>query len=129
MAQSMAATGGFPLGKKPILSGSKILQMNLGFLGLQFSFGLQQANMTPIWAYLGADEANFPWLGIAGPLTGLIVQPHHRRDVRPHAFEMGAAHALLLDRCDHVHGGAVFHAAVAKHLDGVFHSVHSRRRQ
>jgi maltose/moltooligosaccharide transporter len=60
---------------KPKLSGSQILQMNLGFLGLQFSFGLQQANMTPIWAYLGADEANFPWLGVAGPLTGLIVQP------------------------------------------------------
>ncbi len=60
---------------KPHLSVSQILQMNLGFLGLQFSFGLQQANMTPIWGYLGADPANFPWLGIAGPLTGLIVQP------------------------------------------------------
>ncbi len=60
---------------KPHLSASKILQMNLGFFGLQFSFGLQQANMTPIWAYLGADPSNFPWLGIAGPLTGLIVQP------------------------------------------------------
>jgi maltose/moltooligosaccharide transporter len=60
---------------KPHLTSAQILQMNLGFLGLQFSFGLQQANMTPIWAYLGADEANFPWLGIAGPLTGLIVQP------------------------------------------------------
>ncbi len=60
---------------KPHLSVAQILQMNLGFLGLQFSFGLQQANMTPIWAYLGADESNFPWLGIAGPLTGLIVQP------------------------------------------------------
>ena len=47
--------------------------MNLGFLGLQFSFGLQQAN--PIFAYLGADEKDFPWLGIAGPLTGLVVQP------------------------------------------------------
>jgi maltose/moltooligosaccharide transporter len=64
---------GLPI--KPHLSASRILQMNLGFLGLQFSFGLQQANMTPIWAYLRADEANFPWLGIAGPLTGLIVQP------------------------------------------------------
>jgi maltose/moltooligosaccharide transporter len=75
MAQAMAATGGMSMGSKPILSASKILQMNLGFLGLQFSFGLQQANMTPIWAYLGADEADFPWLGIAGPLTGLIIQP------------------------------------------------------
>jgi maltose/moltooligosaccharide transporter len=49
--------------------------MNLGFLGLQFSFGLQQANMGPIWGYLGAEEKNFPFLLIAGPLTGLIVQP------------------------------------------------------
>ena len=64
----MAATG-----IKPHLSIARILQMNLGFLGLQFSFGLQQAN--PIFAYLGADEADFPWLGIAGPLTGLLVQP------------------------------------------------------
>jgi maltose/moltooligosaccharide transporter len=66
----MSATG-----LKPHLSWAQILQMNLGFLGLQFSFGLQQANMTPIWAYLGAEESSFPWLGIAGPLTGLIVQP------------------------------------------------------
>lgn len=58
---------------KPHLSLPRILQMNLGFLGLQFSFGLQQAN--PIFAYLGASEKDFPWLGIAGPLTGLIVQP------------------------------------------------------
>ncbi len=61
--------------KKPHLSIAKILQMNLGFLGLQFSFGLQQANMSPIWGYLGAKEANFSWLGVAGPLTGLLVQP------------------------------------------------------
>ncbi len=60
---------------KPRLSISQILQMNLGFLGLQFSFGLQQANMGPIWGYLGAEESNYAWLGVAGPLTGLIVQP------------------------------------------------------
>jgi maltose/moltooligosaccharide transporter len=60
---------------KPHLSFGKILQMNLGFLGLQYSFGLQQANMSPIWGYLGAKEADFSWLGIAGPLSGLIVQP------------------------------------------------------
>jgi maltose/moltooligosaccharide transporter len=61
--------------RKPHLSVMQILQMNLGFLGLQFSFGLQQANMSPIWGYLGQKEADFAWLGIAGPLTGLIVQP------------------------------------------------------
>jgi maltose/moltooligosaccharide transporter len=71
----MAFTGEANSANKPMLSAAQILQMNLGFLGLQFSFGLQQANMTPIWAYLGADEADFPWLGIAGPLTGLIIQP------------------------------------------------------
>jgi maltose/moltooligosaccharide transporter len=75
MAQAMTESGSVNSGNKPMLSAAQILQMNLGFLGLQFSFGLQQANMTPIWAYLGADEADFPWLGIAGPLTGLIIQP------------------------------------------------------
>ncbi len=60
---------------KPHLSLSKILQMNLGFLGLQFSFGLQQGNMAPIYSYLGAEEASLPILQLAGPMTGLIVQP------------------------------------------------------
>ncbi|WP_395327442.1 MFS transporter [Novosphingobium sp. BL-8H] len=49
--------------------------MNLGFFGLQFSFGLQQANMGPIYAYLGASEAIMPLLWLAGPVTGLLVQP------------------------------------------------------
>ena len=49
--------------------------MNVGFLGLQFSFGLQQSNMSPIYSYLGADEASLPLLWLAGPMTGLLVQP------------------------------------------------------
>ncbi|WP_225206126.1 MFS transporter [Novosphingobium huizhouense] len=49
--------------------------MNLGFLGLQFSFGLQQGNMGPIYSYLGADEASLPILSLAGPVTGLLIQP------------------------------------------------------
>jgi maltose/moltooligosaccharide transporter len=60
---------------KPRLTPWRIAEMNLGFLGLQFSFGLQQANMSPIWAYLGAEEKNFAFLSIAGPLTGFILQP------------------------------------------------------
>jgi maltose/moltooligosaccharide transporter len=60
---------------KPLLTAGQIVKMNVGFLGLQFSFGLQQANMSPIWAYLGADYANIPWLNLAGPVTGLLVQP------------------------------------------------------
>ena len=61
--------------KKPKLSFGQIINMNFGFLGLQYSFGLQQANMSPIYSYLGADEANLPYLWLAGPMTGLLVQP------------------------------------------------------
>ena len=60
---------------KSRLSFGRILEMNLGFLGLQFSFGLQQSNMGPIYGYLGADEATLPLLWLAGPMTGLIIQP------------------------------------------------------
>jgi maltose/moltooligosaccharide transporter len=60
---------------KARLSLARIVEMNLGFLGLQFSFGLQQSNMGPIYSYLGADEATLPLLWLAGPMTGLIVQP------------------------------------------------------
>jgi maltose/moltooligosaccharide transporter len=49
--------------------------MNVGFFGIQYSFGLQQSNMSPIYKYLGADEASLPLLWLAGPMTGLIVQP------------------------------------------------------
>ena len=60
---------------KPRLSLWRIIQMNLGFLGLQFSFGLQQSNMSPIYKYLGAEESALPLLWLAGPMTGLIIQP------------------------------------------------------
>ena len=49
--------------------------MNFGFFGIQFSFGLQQSNMSAIYRYLGADEASLPLLWLAGPITGLLVQP------------------------------------------------------
>ncbi len=60
---------------KPHLSFWQILRMNFGFFGIQYSFGLQQANMSPIYKYLGADEASLPLLWLAGPMTGLLVQP------------------------------------------------------
>lgn len=75
----MTKTGTAPFGEaernRPRLSFGRILEMNLGFLGLQFSFGLQQGNMGPIYSYLGADESQLPILQLAGPLTGLIIQP------------------------------------------------------
>ena len=60
--------------KKPTLNIFQIFNMNFGFLGLQFSFALQQTNMSPIYRYLGADENN-AILWLAGPITGLIIQP------------------------------------------------------
>ncbi|MED5621928.1 MFS transporter [Ideonella sp. BN130291] len=60
---------------KPHLNFWQIVNMNVGFFGIQFSFGLQQSNMSPIYRYLGADEASLPLLWLAGPMTGLIVQP------------------------------------------------------
>ncbi|WP_299682463.1 MFS transporter [uncultured Dokdonia sp.] len=61
--------------KKPKLSFWQIWNMNVGFLGIQFSFGLQQSAVNPIFLYLGATEDLLPILNIAGPVTGLIVQP------------------------------------------------------
>ncbi len=60
---------------KPHLSFAQILNMNFGFFGIQYSFGLQQSNMSPIYTFLGADEGSLPYLWLAGPMTGLIVQP------------------------------------------------------
>jgi len=53
----------------------QIMTMNFGFFGVQFSFGLQQSNMSAIYKYLGAEEAELPLLWLAGPVTGLVVQP------------------------------------------------------
>ena len=64
-----------PAKVKPTLSFWQIWNMSFGFLGIQYGFGLQQANMSPIYRYLGADEASIPGLWLAGPLTGLLLQP------------------------------------------------------
>tara|TARA_R110000744_G_scaffold50555_1_gene109231 strand:- start:14664 stop:15983 length:1320 start_codon:yes stop_codon:yes gene_type:complete len=60
---------------KPSLNFWQIFNMNVGFLGIQYSFGLQQTAINPIFLYLGAPEDMLPILNIAGPVTGLIVQP------------------------------------------------------
>ncbi len=61
--------------KKPKLSFWQIFNMNVGFLGIQYSFGLQQSAINPIFLFLGAKEEILPILNIAGPITGLVVQP------------------------------------------------------
>lgn len=61
--------------QKPRLSFLQIWNMCFGFLGVQFGMGLTLANMSPIYRYLGAEESELPILWLAGPITGLIVQP------------------------------------------------------
>lgn len=61
--------------QKKQLSFWQILTMNFVFFGVQFSFGLQQSNMSAIYRYLGVNEAELPMLWLAGPVTGLQVQP------------------------------------------------------
>ncbi|MFK8059556.1 MAG: MFS transporter [Polaribacter sp.] len=61
--------------KKPTLSFWQIFNMNVGFLGIQFSFGLQQTAVNPIFSFLGASHEDLPLLNLAGPVTGLIIQP------------------------------------------------------
>jgi maltose/moltooligosaccharide transporter len=52
-----------------------IWNMSFGFLGIQFGWALQMANMSAIYEYLGASADQIPMLWLAAPLTGLIVQP------------------------------------------------------
>lgn len=60
---------------KPRLSFWQIWNMNFGFLGIQFGWGLQLANMSAIYTKLGASPDSIPILWLAGPITGLLVQP------------------------------------------------------
>ena len=53
----------------------QIINMNVGFFGIQYSFGLQQSAVNPIYDFLGANPDQIPILNLAGPLTGLLIQP------------------------------------------------------
>jgi maltose/moltooligosaccharide transporter len=61
--------------RKPERSFWQIWNMSFGFLGIQFGWGLQMANMSAIYEYLGARADQIPILWLAAPLTGLIIQP------------------------------------------------------
>jgi maltose/moltooligosaccharide transporter len=61
--------------QKPRLAAWQIWNMSFGFLGIQFGWGLQMANMSAIYEYLKAKPDQIPLLWLAAPLTGLIVQP------------------------------------------------------
>ena len=61
--------------KKPQLSFWQIWNMSFGFLGIQFGFALQNANVSRIFETLGASKDELPILWLAAPVTGLLVQP------------------------------------------------------
>ena len=61
--------------QKPHLSFWQIWNMSFGFLGIQFGFALQNANVSRIFETLGANVEDIPILWIAAPVTGLIIQP------------------------------------------------------
>ena len=63
------------MNKKFKLSFWQILNMNVGFFGIQYSFGLQQSAVNPIYDFLGANPDQIPMLNLAGPVTGLLIQP------------------------------------------------------
>lgn len=61
--------------QKPLMNMRQILLMNFGFFGIQYSFGMQQTAVNPIFTFLHADPAELPILNLAGPITGLLIQP------------------------------------------------------
>src|SRR4051795_11165630 len=60
---------------RPLMSGTALLMMNLGFFGVQFSFGLTQSAVNPLFLLIGASPDQLPILNLAGPVTGLFIQP------------------------------------------------------
>src|SRR3954451_17857755 len=61
--------------RKPLMTGRALLMMNLGFFGVQFSFGLTQSAVNPLFLAIGAKPDQLPILNLAGPITGLLIQP------------------------------------------------------
>ncbi|WP_294304481.1 MFS transporter [uncultured Chryseobacterium sp.] len=68
-------SGKFGKLKKPDLSMLQIINMSMGFLGIQMAFGLQNGNASRILANFGADVHELSWFWLVAPVTGLIVQP------------------------------------------------------
>ncbi len=73
--QESAAQGAPKITPKPKLAMSQIINLSMGFLGIQMGFGLQNGNASRILSNLGADVHELSWFWLVAPFTGLIVQP------------------------------------------------------
>src|SRR3954468_12469768 len=69
------STGSGQAERRPLMTTTAILMMNLGFFGVQFSFGLTQSAVNPLFLLIGASPDQLPILNLAGPITGLLIQP------------------------------------------------------
>ena len=74
-SRAAASAADAPSGPSRSLTFWEIWNMSFGFLGIQFGFALQNANVSRIFETLGAKVENIPILWIAAPVTGLLVQP------------------------------------------------------
>lgn len=61
--------------RKPLMNSGSILMMNLGFFGVNYAMGLQQSAINPLFTIIGANPHDLPLLNLAGPITGLLIQP------------------------------------------------------
>ena len=95
------------MNQKPELSFWQIWNMCFGFLGIQFGFALQNANVSRIFQTLGADIDDIPILWIAAPLTGLSGAADRRLLLGSHLEPAGSASAVLPGRRDPDHAGVV----------------------
>ncbi|MEV4639214.1 MFS transporter [Actinoplanes sp. NPDC049548] len=74
-SETVTTGGDGPAERRPLMTGTALLMMNLGFFGVQFSFGLTQSAVNPLFLLIGADPDQLPILNLAGPVTGLLIQP------------------------------------------------------
>lgn len=85
--------------KIPQLSFWQIWNMNVGFFGIQYSFGLQQTAVNPLYSFLGAHAEQLPILNLAGPITGLLIQPLVGAISDKHVTKMGTQKTIFLNWC------------------------------
>jgi maltose/moltooligosaccharide transporter len=106
--------------EKPRQSIAGLISISFGFLGIQFAFGLQNANVSRIFQSLGSSVDALPFLWLAGPVTGLLVQPlighfsdsHWGRFGRRRPFFFIGAVLAALALFGFPHAGSLFVGAV-----------------
>ena len=119
-----------PAERKPLMTTKQILLMNFGFLGIQYSFGMQQTAVNPIFGFLHAETAWLPLLNLAGPMTGLLIQPMIGRHQTRSALASVATRRLLASsRCGCTHRSS--HSSPPRRVDppAPVRAVHDNSRR